>query len=182
MRILGIDPGSNATGYGVVDYSGGQLTHVAHGVVRPPKSAQPAERLAVIHREILAVVDEFAPEAVAIEKIFVAVNVRSALTLGQARGVALAALGLSAVPVSELSAREVKKAIVGTGTASKSQMQDMVRRLLELAKPPPTDAADALAIAICQAHAGKLAALGVRNSRGRRRPRTRRALPTRTLS
>jgi crossover junction endodeoxyribonuclease RuvC len=181
MRILGIDPGSSATGYGLVDYSAGKLAHVAHGVIRPAKSAQPAARLAHIHREILQVVDEFAPEACAIEQVFVAANARSALILGQARGVALAALGTAALPVSELSAREVKKALVGTGTASKAQMQAMVKRLLELPALPQSDAADALAVAICQAHAGKLASLGVRNSRGRRRrPRVRSELAPRT--
>ena len=180
MRILGIDPGSNATGFGVVDYSGGQLAHIAHGVIRPTPSAQTSERLAVIHREILKIMDEFAPQACAIEQVFVAVNVRSALILGQARGVALAALGSGALPVHELSAREVKKALVGTGRASKAQVQAMVTRLLDLSKFPPVDASDALAIAICQAHAGKLASLGVRSSRHRRRPRAQSVLALRT--
>jgi crossover junction endodeoxyribonuclease RuvC len=172
MRILGIDPGSNATGYGVVDQSRGKLVHVDHGVLRPPRDSPAADRLAFIHRELLRIVGECEPDACAVERIFVAANPRSALVLGQARGVALAALGTSAIPVHELSAREVKKAVVGTGTASKSQIQAMVQRLLELGKAPPSDAADALAIAICQAHAGKLAGLGVRHGRGRR-PRAR---------
>ncbi len=173
MRILGIDPGSNATGYGVVDYSRGKLVHITHGVLRPGKDASVANRLAFLHRELLRIVGECEPDGCAVERIFVAANARSALVLGQARGVALAALGTTALPVHELSAREVKKAVVGTGTASKAQIQSMVQRLLELAKAPPSDAADALAIAICQAHAGKLAGLGVRNGRGRRRPRSR---------
>jgi crossover junction endodeoxyribonuclease RuvC len=177
MRILGIDPGSNATGYGVVDQSRGKLIHVDHGVLRPPKDSPTADRLAFIHRGLLRIVGECEPDACAIERIFVAANARSALVLGQARGVALAALGFSAIPVHELSAREVKKAVAGTGAAGKAQIQAMVQRLLELAKPPPSDAADALAIAICQAHAGKLAGLGVRSGRGRRpRPRNRFAL------
>jgi crossover junction endodeoxyribonuclease RuvC len=173
MRILGIDPGSNATGYGVVDQSGGKLIHVAHGIIRPPKDVGTADRLAFIHRGLTQLVAEFAPDASAIESIFVAANARSALVLGQARGVALAVLGLTALPVTEISAREVKKAVVGTGSATKSQVQAMVKRLLELEKVPPTDAADALAIAICQAHAGKLASLGVRSGRSRRRPNLR---------
>lgn len=180
MRILGIDPGSSATGFGVVDYSGGQLAHVAHGVIRPIKSVQTSERLAFIYREILKVMHEFEPAACAIEQVFVAVNVRSALVLGQARGVALAALGTGSPAVHELSAREVKKALVGTGAASKAQVQAMVKRLLGLSKLPPADAADALAIAICRAHAGKLASLGVRNSRGRRRPRAKSVLELRS--
>ena len=173
MRILGIDPGSNATGYGVVDQSGGKLVHVAHGILRPPKGVETADRLAFIHRGVVEVIAEFAPDASAIESIFVAVNSRSALVLGQARGVALAALGMSALAVTEISAREVKKAVVGTGSATKPQVQAMVKRLLSLDSAPPTDAADALAIAICQAHAGKLASLGVRGGRGRRRPSLR---------
>lgn len=173
MRILGIDPGSNATGYGVVDQSNGKLVHVTHGILRPPKGVDSADRLAFIHRSVVALICEFAPEACAIESIFVATNARSALVLGQARGVALAALGASALPVTEISARAVKKAVVGTGSATKPQVQAMVKRLLELDKAPPTDAADALAVAICQAHAGKLASLGVRSGRGRRRPSVR---------
>ncbi|MGY8802721.1 MAG: crossover junction endodeoxyribonuclease RuvC, partial [bacterium] len=121
MRILGIDPGSNATGYGVVDQSGGKLIHVAHGIIRPPKDVGTADRLAFIHRGLTQLVAEFAPDASAIESIFVAANARSALVLGQARGVALAVLGLAALPVTEISAREVKKAVVGTGSATKSQ-------------------------------------------------------------
>lgn len=173
MRILGIDPGSNATGYGVVDQSSGKLTHVAHGILRPPKDADTAQRLAFIHRGITSVIEEFRPEGCSIERVFVGNNVRSALVLGQARGVAMAAMGASGLPVAEVSAREVKKAIVGTGAATKAQVQAMVKRLLELEKVPPTDAADALAIAICQAHAGKLAGLGVRSGRSRRRTSVR---------
>jgi len=172
MRILGIDPGSNATGYGVIDQSRGKLVHIDHGVLRPPKNLPTADRLAFIHRELLQIVSVWAPDACAVEQIFVSANARSALVLGQARGVILAALGTSAVPVHELSAREVKKAVVGTGAATKSQIQAMVQRLLELGKAPPSDAADALAIAICQAHSSKLVGLGVRNRRARR-PRSR---------
>ncbi len=178
MRILGIDPGSAATGYGVIDQSSGRLTHVAHGVLRPPKGEQSAVRLAFIHREVLRVMSEFEPEACAIEEVFVAASARSALVLGQARGVALAALGTHGLPVHEISAREVKKALVGTGAATKAQVQAMVKRLLELAAAPASDAADALAIAICQAHAGKLAGLGVRSGRGRRRSRGHFAMRT----
>jgi crossover junction endodeoxyribonuclease RuvC len=177
MRILGIDPGSNATGYGVVDHSRGKLVHIDHGVLRPPRDIPAADRLAFIHRELLRVVEACEPDACAVERIFVAAGARSALILGQARGVALAALGTCAIPVHELSAREVKKAVVGTGSASKSQVQSMVQRLLELSKAPPSDAADALAIAICWAHAGKLAGLGVRRGRsGRSRARVRFAM------
>jgi len=178
MRILGIDPGSAATGFGVIDQQAGKLVHIAHGVLRPKKDTTPAARLSYLHRELVCVLAEYRPDACAVERIFVAASARSALVLGQARGVALAALGSTVGTVHEISAREVKKAVVGTGNATKSQVQSMVKRLLELQKVPATDAADALAIAICQAHAGKLANLGVRKGSGRRRsnPRGRFAL------
>ncbi|MCP5044626.1 MAG: crossover junction endodeoxyribonuclease RuvC [bacterium] len=181
MRILGIDPGSAATGFGVIDQSGNTLIHVTHGVLRPKPGSAPADRLAHLHTELVRVLAEFEPDTCAVERIFVAANPRSALVLGQARGVALAALGTNGGPVHEISAREVKKALVGTGNAAKPQVQAMVKRLLELPKAPPTDAADALAIAICQAHAGKLAGLGVRTRRGRRRPSTRAHFASRNL-
>jgi len=170
MRILGIDPGSSATGYGVVEFAGGNLHHVAHGVLRARRGESLANRLSAIHAGLLAVVEEHGADLAVVERVFVAANPRSALVLGQARGAALAALAASGLEVAELSAREVKKAVAGTGSAGKAQVQDMVVRLLDLADRPPTDAADALAVAICQAHAGRLAGLGV--SRRRRSLRT----------
>jgi crossover junction endodeoxyribonuclease RuvC len=119
----------------------------------------------MIHAGLLGVAAEHAPELAVVECVFVASNPRSALVLGQARGAALAALASAGLEVAELSAREVKKAVTGTGAAGKAQVQAMVMRLLDLPEPPPTDAADALAVAICHAHAGRLAGIGV----GRRR-------------
>ena len=165
MRILGVDPGSTATGYGVVEFAGGRLSHVAHGILRPGRGEALASRLAKIHAGLLGVAAEHAPELAVVECVFVASNPRSALVLGQARGAALAALASAGLEVAELSAREVKKAVTGTGAAGKAQVQAMVMRLLDLPEPPPTDAADALAVAICHAHAGRLAGIGV----GRRR-------------
>jgi crossover junction endodeoxyribonuclease RuvC len=173
MRILGIDPGSNATGYGVVEGSGSSLRHLTHGVLRPPTGRDPADRLAYLHGEISRIVAEVRPEICVIEQVFVASSPRSALVLGQARGVALAALAGGDVPVREVSARAVKKAVVGTGAANKSQVQAMVKRLLGLEESPPSDASDALAIAISLAHAGKLLDLGVMGGRGRQRSKNR---------
>ncbi len=168
MRILGIDPGSNATGFGVVDRLSGSITHVTHGVLRPSRSAPLSVRLAYIHAGIARVVAQNAPDIAVVERVFIASNPRSALVLGQARGVVLAALSVSGLEVAELAAREVKKAVAGTGAASKTQVQAMVMRLLELDTSPASDAADALAVAICQAQAGRLTGLGVSR---RRRPR-----------
>ncbi len=168
MRILGIDPGSIATGFGVIERKAGGLVHVAHGILRPPSDAAVHQRLAYIHRGLVDVASEYAPDVSVVERVFIAVNPRSALVLGQARGVALAALAAAGLEVGEWSAREVKQAVAGSGAAGKKQMQAMVVRLLRLESAPPSDAADALAVAICQAHSGRLAALGARSGRRRR--------------
>lgn len=176
MRILGIDPGSSATGYGVVERSGSKVTWVAHGTIRTSARAPLSERLAVIHRELREAIVLHRPERAVVERVFVSVNPRSALVLGHARGAILAALGGEGIAVDELAAREIKKAVTGIGNADKAQVQTMVARLLDLAPPPPQDAADALAAAVARAQMGRLAGLGV----GRRR--TRRNLVPRTTS
>ena len=169
MRVLGIDPGSSATGFGVVEGGAGPVRHVGHGVLRPPRGAPLPQRLAYIYAGVIRIIDEHAPEVAAVERVFMAANPRAALVLGQARGVVLAALGGAGVPVTELAAREIKKAVVGAGGAEKAEVQAMVARILELEKKPAPDAADALAAAICQVHAGKLLSLGwVSGSRRRR--------------
>ncbi len=171
MRILGIDPGSVVTGWGVVHHGEGSALHVAHGVLRPERGGAMPDRLAFIHAGLVEVIREHVPEIAVVERVFVAANPRSALVLGQARGVALAALGAAGIVVEEVAAREVKQALVGSGAASKQQIQRMVMELLSLEEKPPVDAADALAAAICAAHRNKLAALGVkrRSGSGRRR-------------
>ena len=169
MRILGIDPGSAATGYGIVERDGSRVVHVAHGTLRPPRSAPLAERLAWLQRGLAEVLETHRPQAAVVERIFVNASVRSALVLGQARGVALAAAAATGIPVHELAPQHVKQAVVGTGAADKRQVQAMVRRLLGLERAPASDAADALAAAICQAHAGPLAALEPPAGRGARR-------------
>jgi crossover junction endodeoxyribonuclease RuvC len=180
MRILGIDPGSNATGFGVVEDAEARVRHVAHGVLRPPRGAPLSERLSLIHAGILQIIEEHAPELAAVERVFVASNASSVLVLGQARGAALAALGSAGIPVSELAAREIKQAVAGFGGAAKADVQTMVARILQLEEKPPSDAADALAAAVCQAHAGKLSRLGwVGGSRRRRSARSLRAVARR---
>ncbi|MBY0399881.1 crossover junction endodeoxyribonuclease RuvC [Myxococcota bacterium] len=165
MRILGVDPGSVATGFGSIERLSGRLVHRRHGVLRPPPAASLASRLAYLHAELLAIVRGEAPDAVVVERVFLASNPRSALVLGQARGAVLACLGEAGVTVVELSARQVKKSVTGSGGADKAQVQSMVVRLLSLAEIPPADAADALALALTHAQAGPLAELPLRTRR-----------------
>lgn len=159
MRILGIDPGSAATGFGVVDSEAGRLVHVAHGTLRPSPRSSMAERLHYLHQAVSEVMRDHAPDIAVIEQVFVSASARSALVLGQARGVALAAVGAGGRVVVEYSASRIKLAATGNGRAGKAQVQNMVRRLLELDRPPARDAADALAAAICHANAGRIGAL-----------------------
>jgi len=148
VRVLGIDPGSRLTGYGLVEIASGKTRYLASGCIRA-RTASAAERLGEIHDGIVALIDDHGPDAAAVEQVFLARNARSALLLGQARGAALAALACRGVPVCEYAARRVKQAVTGTGAASKEQIQHMVRALLRLPAAPASDAADALAIAIC---------------------------------
>ena len=170
MRILGIDPGLRVTGFGVVDKNGSRLTYVTSGRIRTP-DGDLARRLKVILDGLAEVIAEQRPGEVALEKVFVNVNPSSTLLLGQARGTAICAAVLHGLPVAEYTALQVKQAVVGNGHAQKRQVQDMVRRLLRLAGEPSTDAADALACAICHAHGGqglgKLATAGYRMKKGR---------------
>ena len=159
MRILGIDPGLRITGFGVIDRQASQLSYVASGLIRTPDADLP-ERLRVILDGVTEVIANYRPECAAIEKVFVNVNPQSTLLLGQARGAAICALVGARLAVSEYTALQTKQATVGYGKARKEQVQEMVRRLLHLSGVPSVDAADALACAICHAHAGAhLAAL-----------------------
>jgi len=156
VRILGIDPGSRFTGYGIVDAAGAVAHVVDHGVVKlPPKQSLP-ERLCLLDARLREIVDEYQPDEVVVEEVFAAVNVRSALVLGQARGVVLVAAG-SHCPVFEYSPRTVKKAVAGYGQADKNQVAQMVAALLKLPEAPPEDAADALALALCHMHSRRFA-------------------------
>ncbi len=166
IRILGVDPGLGITGYGVVEKCGSVLTYVASGRIVSDAKDPLAGRLATILEGLAEVIASFAPEEVAVEKVFVNVNPNSTLLLGQARGAAICAAVLARLPVSEYTALQVKQAVVGQGHAKKEQVQEMVKRLLKLPAAPGTDAADALACAICHAHGGM--GLGAIATRGRR--------------
>ncbi|MCS6759687.1 MAG: crossover junction endodeoxyribonuclease RuvC, partial [Candidatus Devosia euplotis] len=151
-RIIGIDPGLRLCGWGVIETRGSRLTFVAAGTVTPPVNGGLAERLALLFAGLGEVLDRFAPEEAAVEETFVNVGARSALILGQARGVALLAPAARGLPVDEYAANLVKKSVVGTGHAGKGQVELMVRTLMPAADFKGADAADALAIAICHAH------------------------------
>ena len=161
MRILGIDPGLRCTGWGVIDFNQGRLQHIANGAIRPDPRASDADRLTAIYQGLSTVIADTDPDIAAIEEIFVAKSARSALRLGMARGVGILACGTAQVMISEIAARAVKKAVVGTGGASKEQVQEMVVRLLQV-RAENADAADALAIAIAASNdAGKPAGIAV---------------------
>ena len=169
IRILGIDPGLGVTGYGVVEKDGAALAYVASGRIVSAEREALALRLGTILEGLAEVIASFRPGEVAVEKVFVNVNPNSTLLLGQARGAAICAAVMARLPVSEYTALQVKKSVVGQGHARKEQVQEMVRRLLRLPAAPGTDAADALACAICHAHGGlgALPALGRRVRAGR---------------
>jgi crossover junction endodeoxyribonuclease RuvC len=157
MRILGIDPGLRTTGFGIVDVVGADLRYVASGTISTQHldtKALPA-RLKVLFDGIGEVVQRYQPNCASIEIVFVNVNPQSTLLLGQARGALIAALVFTNLPVAEYTALQMKQAVVGYGRADKTQIQEMVRRLLSLSGLPGTDAADALGLAITHAHAGK---------------------------
>jgi len=150
-RILGIDPGSRITGYGVIELQGRRTVYLASGCVRVDEETFP-ERLRGIFDGIGEVVAEYRPSEIAIEKVFVQRNVDSALKLGQARGAAICAVLSRSLPIAEYSPAEIKKALVGRGAADKQQVQHMVKTLLQLIESPQADAADALACALCHSH------------------------------
>ena len=151
IRIIGVDPGSRSTGYGIVDSDGSRLVHVASGFVRSAEGDW-AGRLRRIFEDLGAIIDLHAPGELVIEKVFMHRNPASALKLGQARGVAILAGALRSLSFHEYSPNEIKQAVTGKGHASKEQIQYMTRVLLSLREPPQTDQADALAVAICRAH------------------------------
>ena len=153
IRVLGIDPGSVITGYGVVDSNGARSIYVAHGHIRVKGDTFP-EKLGHIHAALLEVVGQWQPEQVAIEQVFISNNPMSALKLGQARGAALSAVVTQGLPVSEYAARSIKQVVTGSGRSDKQQVQIMVKSLLGLNRPVQVDAGDGLAIALCHAHVG----------------------------
>ena len=151
MRILGIDPGSRATGFGIIEVNGDRVTALRHGVIRTGGGEFP-QRLGIIFQGILDLIADHSPDQVAVENVFVSRNAASALKLGQARGAAVCAAISCNLPVAEYSPRSVKQAIVGRGGADKVQVQHMITVLLNLQQAPEEDAADALAVALCHQH------------------------------
>jgi crossover junction endodeoxyribonuclease RuvC len=157
--VLGIDPGTAATGYGVVEREGTRLRALEFGCLETDPGVPQGERLVVIHDAMAALIERHRPTLVAVERIFMRRNTRTAFSVGEARGVVLLAAGEAGLPVREYTPNEVKIAVTGYGRASKEQVQRMVQVLLGLDRPPaPDDAADALAVAICLAHSHRPAA------------------------
>ena len=153
MRVFGIDPGSDRTGYGCVETDGTRHRLVICGAIAAPRAAAFPDKLLAIHRALGACLTDCRPSVVAIENLFHATNVRSALKLGHARGVAMLAAVEAGLPIAEYTPAEIKRAVVGYGRAEKHQVQQMIKLLLGLpAAPAPHDAADALAVAICHIH------------------------------
>jgi crossover junction endodeoxyribonuclease RuvC len=152
QRILGIDPGLQRTGFGLIDQDGARLCYVSSGVIKTETRAGLAQRIQTIVQGIAEIAHDSQPDCAAVEIVFVNVNPQSTLMLGQARGAAVAALVLAQLTVHEYTALQVKQATVGYGKAKKEQVQDMVMRLLQLPSAPQSDAADALACAITHAH------------------------------
>jgi crossover junction endodeoxyribonuclease RuvC len=155
VRVLGIDPGSQCTGFGVLDANGPRLTYVASGVIRTGHG-EFAERLCEIFRCVQMVVAQYRPQEIAIERVFVNRNPDSALKLGQARGAAICGTADSNAEVFEYATRQIKQAVVGSGSAEKGQVQLMMRSILRLDGPMAADAADALAAAVCHALRGRV--------------------------
>ncbi|MDE2333602.1 MAG: crossover junction endodeoxyribonuclease RuvC [Rhodospirillales bacterium] len=151
-RILGLDPGLRVTGWGLIEVAGNRLRHVADGAIATDAGQSLPDRLCALHRALATLIGELVPDESAVEETFVNRNPASTLKLGYARGVVLLSPALAGIPVAEYAALSVKQAVVGTGGASKEQVQAMVRRLLPGAEMRRADAADALAVAICHAH------------------------------
>jgi len=163
MIVLGIDPGTAHTGYGVVASRRGRLVALDGGVIETPPGLALERRLAAIHARVAALIAEHRPAAIAIEELYFGANARSALAVGQARGVVLLAAGQAGVPCSAYTPQQVKNAVCGSGRADKRQVQEMVQRLLALAElPRPDHAADALAVGICHHNRAPLAAAVMR--------------------
>ncbi len=157
MLVLGLDPGTAITGYGLVREVEGELAVVEYGAITTPAHLAQAERLLQIYQELSALISRHIPVAVAVEKLFFSRNVRTAMAVGQARGVALLAAAHAGLPVYEYTPLEVKQAIAGYGGATKEQVQQMVQLLLGLEEvPQPDDAADAIAVAVCHLHSARL--------------------------
>ncbi len=155
MIILGVDPGTQITGYGAIETGGNGFTKRGYGEIKMKKGDSPSISLKKIYDNLVEVMKEYKPDVVALEDIFYGKNVKSLIKLGQARGVAILAASHRGIALYEYTPLEVKKAVVGYGRAEKIQVQHMVRAILSLKEPPPSDAADALALAICHANSSR---------------------------
>jgi crossover junction endodeoxyribonuclease RuvC len=165
MIVLGIDPGTASTGYGVVESHSGRLAALDGGVIETAAGLPLERRLTTIHTRVAELIDEHRPAAVAVEDLYFGANAHSALAVGQARGVVLLAAGRAALPCASYTPQQVKGAVCGNGRAEKAQVQQMVQRLLALAElPQPDHAADALAVAICHVNRAPLAAAAAATS------------------
>ena len=157
MRVIGIDPGTAITGWGVVEGDGNDLTMIAYGAITTPAGTPLPKRLQTIYRELTKILEEWQPESSAVEELFFSKNAKTALAVGHGRGAALLALANADLPIAEYKPLEIKQAISGYGGADKQQIQQMVKLLLSLDDiPRPDDAADALAVAICHLHSARL--------------------------
>lgn len=160
MRIIGLDPGTATTGYGIIDVIDGELTAVAFGVITTSPKLPMPQRLQTIEQELKALIDTYQPESAGIEELFFGRNVTTAITVGQARGVLILTLANAGIPMSEYSPPKIKDAVTGYGKADKNQVQLMIRNLLNLEETPrPDDAADGLAVAITHYHYQRFANL-----------------------
>ena len=153
MRVMGVDPGTQVAGWGVVQLQGSRILWIGHGAIRAKPSLPFAERLLAIHAGLTEAIRAHSPDWVSIEEVFYGKNVKAAIKIGESRGAALVCAAQAGVPVAEYAPTVVKKAVVGKGSAHKTQVQEMVRIILGLSEPPsPLDASDALALAICHCH------------------------------
>lgn len=172
MRVIGIDPGSRVCGFGVLEARNGSIAHIASGSIAPKSTLELSERLKVIYDGLVNVISEHRPEAISIEDIFFAKNARSAIKLGQARGVALLAASSSGIKIHEYSPTKVKLALTGRGRANKTEMQKMLCTLLGVSEFDSPDASDAVAIALCHIHLSRIESrLGADFVKPRRRRR-----------
>ena len=165
--VLGIDPGLSRCGYGAVRPGGGELTAIAYGVLQTPAADALPDRLAMLESELARIVAEVAPSAMAVERVLFQANVRTAISVGQASGLALAVASRAGVPVTHYSPNEVKLAVTGFGAADKAQVQVMVQRLLGLDATPAPDAADALALALCHGSSARARSVAAAAKPGR---------------
>jgi len=155
-RVIGVDPGLSITGFGILDYKGGQIRTVAFGTIKPPVKESLANRLEYLNSHMTELLEKFEPNDFAIEDTFFSQNVKSALLLGQARGVLLLAAASKGIPTMDYSPRKVKQSVVGNGAADKKQVQYMVQQILGMKEPPkPLDVSDALAIGLCHINQNK---------------------------